>query len=135
MVNVRLHQSRCIQFAMLALYLAGTSLSCASMVSARSMHGGIRYTIAPDQRKHRIEKGKNGSLMYDAPDLTVLSENGRLNINGVDCGPVKKGDHVEITDTYMVQVNGEYRGDNTTGSAENQQRLNQSKMQPQRRGS
>jgi hypothetical protein len=112
--------------AALMLTLSVGLSSCAALTMSQQMHGGIRYTIYPDARDHRIEKGKNGSLMYDSPELTVVSANGQLKINGIDCGPVKKGDHVEITEECTVTVNGQYRGDMTTGARENSQRLKES---------
>jgi hypothetical protein len=112
--------------AVLALTMAGGLTSCTALAVSQQMHGGIRYTIFPDARDHRIEKGKNGSLMYDSPELTVVSANGQLKINGIDCGTVKKGDHVEITEECMVKVNGDYRGDVTTGARENSQRIKES---------
>jgi len=114
-----------------ALCLTGSLvLGCTTTMRSPYMtHGGIRYTLHEDTRFSRVEKGKNGSLMYDSPELTVQCENGRLHVNGVDSGPVKPGDHVEVTDTQIVLVNGEHRGDMTTGSELNRQRLQQSKLE------
>jgi len=109
--------------------LAGTAIGCTSLRSPYQVHGGIRYTLHEDSRFSRVEKGKNGSLMYDSPELTMSCENGRLRINGVDAGPVKTGDHVEVTEMQTVLVNGERRGDMTTGAELNRQRLQQSKLQ------
>lgn len=103
--------------------------SCTGMRSAYQTHGGVRYTLHEDTRFSRVEKGKNGSLMYDSPELTMICEEGKLKVNGVDAGPVKPGDHVEVTDTQMVLVNGEHRGDSTSGAALNRQRLQQSKLE------
>lgn len=120
---------RVINACILMLFMV---TSCRSvMTSSRQTHGGIKYTIAPDERFHRVEKGKNGSLMYDSPELTVVCENGMLKINGQQAGPVQKGDHVEITDTFQVMVNGQHRGDVTTGHTENKQRIQQSKFEVQ----
>lgn len=113
--------------------LAALSITsaCKSLhqIPSNGVHGGIKYTLHEDTRFSRVEKGKNGSLMYDSPELTVQCENGKLRINGQDAGTVKAGDHVEVTDTQMVLVNGEHRGDVTTGAAQNRQRLQQSKME------
>jgi len=109
--------------------LAVTSACKSLQTSSNQLHGGIRYTLHEDTRFSRVEKGKNGSLMYDSPELTVNCENGKLRINGVDAGTVKPGDHVEVTDTQVVLVNGEHRGDVTTGAALNRQRLQQSKLE------
>lgn len=114
----------------LAMVTLLASASCQSMVGvSRSTHHGIRYTIAPDQRFSRIEKGKNGSFLYDSPELTVLCEQGRLKINGQDAGPVQKGDHVEVNESLQVLVNGKERGNVMTGYSENQQRIQQSKLE------
>ncbi len=109
-----------------------SAVSCRSVMETSQFHGGIKYTIAADERFHRIEKGKNGSLMYDSPDLTVLCENGRLKINGQDAGAVEKGDHVMVTDSFQVMVNGKPRGNSMTGYSENQQRIQQSKFEVSR---
>lgn len=105
--------------------LAGllTTCSCTATSMLRDQHGGVRYTIHPDQRFHRIEKGSNGRLIYDSPELVVTVENQQLNINGKNAGPVNKGDHVEITDLGTVTVNGEHRGDVMTNYKENARRL------------
>ncbi|SFJ67473.1 hypothetical protein [Planctomicrobium piriforme] len=119
-----------LMLSVAVMCLLAAAYSCSSTMTARHQtHGGIRYTIAPDERFNRVEKGKNGSLMYDSPELTVVCENGQLKINGVPCGQVNKGDHVEITDVFTVMVNGQQRGDNFTGSTQNKQRLQQSKIQ------
>ncbi|HWL07629.1 MAG TPA: hypothetical protein VNQ76_04435 [Planctomicrobium sp.] len=115
-----------------AIGLIAIPASCRSAAlqsSASQTHGGIKYSISPDQRSHRIEKGKSGSLMYDSPELTVLSENGQLQINGQPAGPINKGDHLQITDSFQVFVNGQPRGNNMTGYTENQQRIQQSKFE------
>jgi|GEM_PF-2407164 len=126
----------CLTGLCCALAMAGSISSCKSMMSGMQTtqtHGGVKYTIQPDERFHRIEKGKNGSLMYDSPELTVVSENGHLQINGQNAGPIKKGDHVQITDSFQVMVNGQPRGNNMTGYHENQQRIHQSKPQTAKR--
>lgn len=105
--------------------VAVVAASCSSVW--RRQHDGIRYTIHTDQRYHRIEREKEGRLMYDSPELTVVSENGRLVINGKDCGAVQKGDHVEVTDLGTVLVNGVRRGDPQTGQRENEQRVRETK--------
>ncbi|WP_437206019.1 hypothetical protein [Planctomicrobium sp. SH664] len=118
-------------FVALLLALTALASSCASPWRAsktNSMHGGIHYKIDPDRRNHRVEKSKDGRLMYDSPELTVICEKGRININGVDCGAVAQGDRVEITDLQTVLVNGERRGDCMTGHQANAQRLRQRKQ-------
>lgn len=101
--------------------------SCQSLPSItwRQSHGGIKYSIDRDIRANRIEKGKDGSLMYDSPELTVVCEAGKLTINGIPAGDVKKGDHVEITDLGTVLVNGQRRGDVMTGYHQNKKRIQQ----------
>ncbi len=117
----------------LAVTVLMITASCQSVVGpARMSHDGIRYTIAQDQRFSRIEKGKSGSFLYDSPELTVLVDQGRLKINGQDAGPVQKGDHVEVNDMLQVTVNGKERGNVTTGYSENQQRIQQSKLEIRR---
>jgi hypothetical protein len=105
--------------------VAVVAASCSSVW--RRQHDGVRYTIHTDPRSHRIEREKEGRLMYDSPELTVVCENGRLVINGKDCGAVHKGDHVEVTDLGTVLVNGERRGDTQTGQRENDQRIHKTK--------
>ncbi len=109
---------------LLAGALAGGAVSCTAMQSGQ-MHGGIKYSIHPDSRLHRIEKGKDGSLMYDSPELTVNVQQGHMTINGQDAGPVKQGDHVEITELGEVKINGRHRGDVMTGYQQNKQRIQQ----------
>lgn len=114
------------QKLIVASALAGlmTICSCTSTSSMlRDQHGGIRYTIHPDKRFHRIEKGSNGRLIYDSPELVVTVEHHQININGKNVGPVKQGDHIEITDLGTVLVNGEHRGDVMTNYRENERRL------------
>lgn len=122
-----------------ALLTMGLVASCSSLKSsarvgssAEQTHGGIKYSLHQDTRFVRVDKGKNGSLSYDSPELSMTCENGRLVVNGVFCGPVKPGDHVEVTETQMVLVNGERRGDITTGSEINRQRIQQSKLEVMR---
>lgn len=101
---------------LIVLAIVGCCLAlpaCASLTG--QSHGGIRYSIQPDKRSHRVEKGKDGRLMYDSPELTVIVDRGQMTINGQPGGPVNTGDHVEITDLGTVLVNGERRGDTTTG--------------------
>lgn len=107
--------------------------SCTSIHNSYQTHGGIHYKLHEDTRFSRVEKGKNGSLMYDSPELTMSCENGKLKVNGVDAGPVKPGDRVEVTDTQIVLVNGQPRGDVTTGSELNRQRIQQSKLEVEAR--
>lgn len=109
--------------AALALATAAATVSCRSVWT--STHGGVKYSIHGDQKFHRIEREKNGRLMYDSPELTVVSENGRLLINGQDSGPVNQGDHVVVSDIGTVLVNGERRGDTQTGKQENARRIRQ----------
>ncbi|WP_437228485.1 hypothetical protein SH661x_000933 [Planctomicrobium sp. SH661] len=112
------------------LLVLGAASACTSLSkTAYQTHGGIKYTLHEDTRFSRVEKGKNGSLMYDSPELTMSCENGRLVVNGVHVGNVNPGDHVEVTDTQMVLVNGQPRGDMTTGSELNRQRIKQSKLE------
>lgn len=107
--------------------LGGLAFSSCSSLGVQQTHGGVKYTIKPDSRSHRVEKGKDGSLMYDSPELTVQCTDGRLVINGEPAGTVKKGDHVEITDLGTVLVNGQRRGDTMTGYAKNKERIQQAK--------
>lgn len=123
----------------IALLTVGLVASCSSLKSssraggvAEQTHGGIKYSLHQDTRFVRVDKGKNGSLSYDSPELSMTCENGRLVVNGVFCGPVKPGDHVEVTETQIVLVNGERRGDITTGSEINRQRIQQSKLEVMR---
>ncbi|WP_437188063.1 hypothetical protein SH668x_001492 [Planctomicrobium sp. SH668] len=111
------------------LFILVSAFSCAAFRAPYQTHGGVRYTLYEDNRFSKVEKGKDGRLMYDSPELTMSTENGRIYVNGVDCGPVKPGDHVEVTDTQMVLVNKERRGDITTGAAENRERIKQSKFE------
>ncbi len=104
--------------------------SCSSLTWTGT-HDGIRYSIHRDNRTHAIVKGENGSLMYDSPELVVLSESGRLVINGESSGTVGDGDLVEVTELGTVLVNGERRGDKMTGHAEMQQRIKQAKANMQ----
>jgi len=116
----------------LSLLVAVSLCSCATTGATtvgQQVHGGIKYTLYKDSRFSRVEKGKDGSLMYDSPELTVSCTQGRLNVNGVNVGMVKSGDHVEVTEYQTVLVNGQIVADNTTGSAANQQRLQQSKFE------
>lgn len=101
---------------LVALLFTGAVTLVSSCTSSVMTHGGVRYSIKPDTRLHRIEKGANGRLMYDSPELTVLVDGGRLVINGTDCGAVAEKDHVEITDLGTVLVNGQRRGDSLTGT-------------------
>jgi hypothetical protein len=124
---------------LVALLVCSLFASCTSLKSStrtggvvEQTHGGIKYTLHQDPRFVRVDKGKNGSLSYDSPELSMTCENGRLVVNGVYCGPVKPGDHVEVTDTQIVRVNGEHRGDITTGSDINRQRIQQSKLEVMR---
>ncbi len=100
--------------------------SCSSLTWTGT-HDGVRYSIHRDKRTHAIVKGENGSLMYDSPELVVLSEAGSLVINGQASGTVGEGDLVEVTELGTVLVNGQRRGDKLTGHAEMQQRINQAK--------
>ncbi|TWT49923.1 hypothetical protein KOR42_37410 [Thalassoglobus neptunius] len=104
--------------------LAVSTVGC-NALTWNGTHHGIRYSIHRDLRNHSIVKGKDGSLMYDSPELVVLSENGKLMINGVESGEVSEGDLVKITDLGTVLVNGQRRGDKLTGHAELQKRLKQ----------
>ena len=97
------------------------SISCAPLLKGR--HNGVRYTIQPDRRWHRIESDKDGPFIYDSLELTVESHDGRLIINGEDSGSVEKGDHVQIDHMGTVFVNGTRRGDALTGKAENASRI------------
>lgn len=92
-------------------------------------HAGVRYSIQRDKHTHHIVKGKDGSLMYDSPELIVLCEAGRLVINGESCGTVSEGDLVEITDLGTVLVNGQRRGDRLTGNEKLQSRLQAARTQ------
>lgn len=116
------------RFAILAFaILGGLAISSCSPLGFKQTHGGVKYTIQPDTRSHRVEKGKDGSLMYDSPELTVQCTGGQLVINGEPAGDVKKGDHVEITNLGTVLVNGQRRGDTMTGYAKNKQRIQQAR--------
>jgi len=110
------------------LILLGAGSSCASLTTWNGTHEGVKYTIHKDQRDHRIERGKNGRLLYDSPELTVTSENGQLRVNGQLAGAVKTGDHVEVTELGTVLVNNERRGDKMTGRQEMQRRITASKQ-------
>ena len=104
-----------------ACLLSGLLLtsSCTSVMT----HGGVSYKIAPDKRPHHIEKGADGRMMYDSPELTVISENGNLTINGQPAGAVNPGDKVEITDLGTVLVNGQRRGDTMMGHQQITERI------------
>ena len=101
--------------------------SCASLTTWQGTHAGIKYSIHKDQRDHRIERNRDGRLMYDSPELTVVSESGQLSVNGQPAGPLAKGDHVEVTSLGTVLVNGQRRGDKMTGRPEMQARIERSK--------
>lgn len=96
---------------------------CASLTTAQQEHGGIRYSFPRDLKSARVEKARDGGLMYDSPQLTVDCRNGQLTVNGVNCGPVKEHDHVEVTDLGTVLVNGQRRADSSTGAQPNRKRI------------
>ncbi len=108
---------------MLLIPVLGMLSACGTLTTWNGSHGGVKYTIHKDLRDNRIERNQAGRVMYDSPELTVISDAGVLEINGQQSGQVNKGDHVEITDMGTVLVNGQRRGDKTTGQAVNQHRL------------
>lgn len=110
----------------IALLLAMLTPSCSSLTWTGT-HDGIRYSIHRDKRTHAIVKGKDGSLMYDSPELVVNCEMGKLVINGQESGTISEGDLVEVTELGTVLVNGQRRGDKLTGNAEMQDRIKQAK--------
>ena len=110
-----------------ALLLTLCACQAVPSMTWNETHGGIKYSIDRDLRFNRIEKGKDGSLLYDSPELTVVCQQGHLTINGVDSGSVQKGDTVQITEFGTVNVNGQRRGDQMTGAWENQKRVKQTK--------
>lgn len=119
------------QFAykrLLMLIAITAGLCSCNALTWTGTHGDVRYSIHRDLRHHAIVKGQNGSLMYDSPELVVLSENGRLMINGEEAGEVSPGDLVEITEIGTVLVNGQRRGDKMTGHAKMQERIQQAKI-------
>lgn len=110
----------------IAIVLAMLTPSCSSLTWTGT-HDGIRYSIHRDKRTHAIVKGKDGSLMYDSPELIVNCEMGKLVINGQQCGSISDGDLVEVTELGTVLVNGQRRGDKLTGHEEMQSRIMQAK--------
>lgn len=121
----RIRRRRILALAMTGLF-PWLCVSCAPLLKGR--HNGVRYTIQPDKRWHRIESDKDGPFIYDSLELTVESRDGRLIINGEDTGPVDKGDHVQIDHMGTVYVNGTQRGDALTGKAVNAERIKQTKQ-------
>lgn len=110
-------------FTLLCLMLAAGCTSMNSTLTRREDHGGIRYSFPRSALNSRVEKSRDGGLMYDSPELTVDARNGQLLVNGVDCGPLREKDHVEVTDLNTVLVNGQRRGDSSTGATQNRQRV------------
>ena len=118
---------RILNLFRIAVIAIPVTLSACNALTWTGTHGDVRYSIHRDLRTHAIVKGQNGSLMYDSPELVVLSENGELKINGENAGTISKGDLVEITELGTVLVNGQRRGDKMTGHAKMQQRIQQAK--------
>lgn len=118
---------RRIQFGIFGLIMVITLLPSCSSLTWTGTHAGIRYSIHRDKRTHAIVKGKDGSLMYDSPELIVNCEMGKLIINGEECGAISEGDLVEVTELGTVLVNGQRRGDKMTGNEQMQSRIRQAK--------
>ena len=116
---------------MLMLLSLAVAISSCNTFTWSGTHGDVRYSIHRDLRQHAIVKGKNGSLMYDSPELVVLCENGQLMVNGEAAGQVSAGDLVEITEIGTVLVNGQRRGDKLTGHAKMHERIEQAKIHMQ----